>query len=264
MKTIDLTGKNAIVTGAGQGLGKQIALSLADAGANVWVVDIVPDNAEQTCGEIEAMDRRSGWSKVDVSRQDEVDATVDSAAEFFGGLDILVNVAGIFSYDTVDTIEEAEIKKITSINLFGAVYACKAAIRNMRSTGNGGSIVNIASIAARAGDPRFPFYHMTKASILNYNKSLAKSVAADNIRCNAVCPGLIRTPMLQARMVKEANSTDPAIVDKYWQAYVKRVIPMGFAQTPDNIADAVLFFCSDLSSCITGQALNVCGGLRMS
>jgi len=263
MRTIDLTGKNAVVTGAGQGLGKQIALSLAESGANVWIADIVSENAEQTSKEISALGRKSNWSKVDVSKQSEVDTMVDTAAAKLGSLDIMVNVAGIFSYDTIENITEEKIEKITKINLFGTVYGCKAAVRNMRKHGKGGSIVNIASIAARAGDPRFPFYHMTKASVLNYNKSLAKTVAAEGIRCNAVCPGLIRTPMLQERMLKEAHTTSTD-VDEYWLAYVKRVIPMGFAQTPENIADAVLFFCSDLSSCITGQALNVCGGLRMS
>lgn len=259
MQTIQLNGQNAIVTGAGRGLGKEIALTLADAGANVWIADINGDDARAVAEEIMASGVKSGYTVVDVSSQDRMLAMIDEAADTLGGLDIMCNNAGIISMMTFDTLKQDELEKLLKINVCGVCYGCEGALRKMIAGGKGGKIVNIASNAGRRGTIR-AFYNLSKAAVINLGISAAVVGAPHNIRVNTVNPGIIHTPMWDKilNVITEESGDDR---DKVWEKDTLTRIPLGRAQTEKDIARAVLFLVSDYADSITGQAINVDGGM---
>ena len=260
MQKLDLTGKCAIVTGAGRGLGKNIAVTLADAGANVWVADIQEESVSQTAKELAAMGVKSGYTVTDVSKLADVEKMVADAEEGLGDIDILVNMAGIYCTDDIDSVSEETLHRVFGINLFSMVYSMKCVMRVMRRRGHGGSIVNASSVAGKTGNPYHPFYHLTKAGVLNLTVSAAKGGGPDGIRVNAICPGNIRTDMWE-RIIDDYQKKQPDKTrDELFFMYGPGDTAMGQAQEPEDISNAVLFLCSEQARFITGQSLNVCGG----
>ena len=257
---MDLKLKNqvAIVTGAGQGIGEAIALALAAEGVNVVAADINMDTVKETARKIEYIGQNGLPIKVDVSNVEEVKRMVDSTIEKFRKIDILVNNAGISprkldgSRAHVVEISEEEFDRVIAVDLKGTFNCSKYVIQHMirRRTGN---IVNISSTAAKLTDLRIPsgaHYNAAKAGICNLTSSLANEVAQYSIRVNAIAPGRVKTSMMK--------STTPE-----FEAALLRNIPLGRVGLPEDISNAVLFLVSHMSSYITGEIIDVNGGLWM-
>lgn len=247
--SVDLSGQVALVTGAGRGIGKAIAARLAASGAAVAVNDIDADSAEQTVRELGGAARAF---PADVSDPAAVEQMIAAVAREMGGLNILVNNAGIeYKTPILDTSVE-EWQHTLAVNLSAAFYTCKAAAPIMRVAG-GGVIVNIASIAGHNIPlPNRGSYIASKAGLIGFTKECAREFAAFGVRVNAVCPGVIETEMT-------AESRSDAAQMAKWLAD----IPQGHLGQPDDIAGLVLYLCSDGARYLTGQAINVDGGKVM-
>ena len=244
---MDLTGKIAVVTGAGQGIGRAIALRLANAGANLAILDLNVSSAESVAKEIETIGRHAIPIPTDVSYADDVNAAVDKVVTEFHRVDILVNNAGIAGRTVPLTdLEETDWDKVISVNLSGVFLCCKAVIGTMIAQ-DYGRIVNIASIAGKEGNPTMIPYSVSKAGVICLTKALAKEVTDYNIRVNAVSPAVIETPIMHGM----AQSTIDYMVSK---------IPLGRIGKPEEVAAVVNFLTSDEASFVTGQCYDVSGG----
>lgn len=245
-----LKGRVAVVTGSGRGIGKAIALKLASYGANVVINDIPSsDYADETCEEIKALGVDSIVVKGDVRNKEDVENLISATMDKFGQIDIFVNNAGITRDGLMIRMSEEDWDLVMDINLKGAFNCIKAAVRPMMKQKKG-SIINIASIVGVMGNPGQANYVASKAGLIGLTKTTAKEFAARGIRCNAVAPGFIKSAMT------DVLSDD--VKQKYFDA-----IPLGKFGETDNIADVVAFLASDMSNYVTGQVINVDGGLVM-
>lgn len=236
----------AVVTGVGSGLGRSVVAALSREGATVVGCDVDHEAGAAT------MKGAGLYVPADVSREDDVAALVDEAVARFGRLDVMVNNAAIqIEKELLETTAE-ELDRVLSVNLKGPFFGCKHAVRVMR--GSGGVIVNVASILALVGDGILAAYCTAKGGVLGLTRATAVQYGRDGIRCNAICPGDIETPIVQAYF---ATSEDPAAM----RASVEREYPLARIAQPDEIARAVVFLASDESSFMTGQPLVVDGGL---
>jgi len=263
MMSFDFTGRNAIVIGAGSGIGKAIAMQLADNGANVWAGDIA--NAEITVKEMQETfgplyNAGYGFSACDVSKEESVRALLSDAITAFEDIHIVVNSAGVFMPKLLLEATADEIKSHLDINLMGIVYGCRLALETMIAQGKGGKIVNISSVGGRQGESKSPYYALGKGAVLNWSQSVALYGAPYGINCNAICPGIIRTPMWDVILGAEGGGDPNMDQEALFKEIVAARTPLGRAQTADEIAYAAAFFCSDYADVITGQALNVDGG----
>lgn len=240
-------GRSVIVTGVASGLGSALALEFAAEGARVLGCD-VNDQAGAA-----VMDGIGVYRHTDVSKEAEVEALVDDAVQRFGRLDVMVNNAAIQVEEELADTSEDQLDRVLAVNLKGPFFGCKHAVRVMRGTG-GGAIVNVSSVLALAGDPMLAAYGAAKGGVLAMTKSAAVRYGRDKIRCNAVCPGDIQTPMVEAYF---AAAEDPAAL----RAQADGEYPLGRFGQPREIARAVLFLASDDASFVTGEALVVDGGL---
>jgi 3-oxoacyl-[acyl-carrier protein] reductase len=257
MMSIDLSGKIALVTGAGRGIGRAIAMELAGAGATVAVNDINPDSCERVAAEITESTAQhpnvgAAAFHADISSKHAVQAMIDGVLERWGRLDILVNNAGVEPHASLLTMDEWDWRRTLDVNLTGPFLCTQSAARVMKDSG-GGVVVNIASIAGRAGGLRDRAgYVASKTGLVGLTKECARELAAYHIRVNAICPGVIETEMTAHLRQNEAQM-------KKWL----EDIPQGRLGTPDDIVGLVLFLCSDAAEYITGQAINVDGGKVM-
>jgi 3-oxoacyl-[acyl-carrier protein] reductase len=253
----DLSGRVAVVTGAGSGIGRASAVALAAAGATVVGADIDGAAAEATA---EGIGDRARGVRVDVSRAEEVDELIEGTARDLGRLDILVNNAGIMHEQLVADTTEEELDRVLATNLKGVFFGCRAAARVM--AGRGGSIVNLASAAVDLPAPRHACYGMSKAAVVQLTRTLAMELGDDGVRVNAVAPGFIITG-ITARHFTNPDGT----VDEERKAAVaktfSRVAPLRRVGEPEDVADVVLFLASDASRYMTGQILRPNGGMAM-
>ena len=246
---MDFTGKVAIVTGAGSGIGKAIAIDLASRGCDVAVCGRRLEPVQETAADIAAAGRKSMAASVDVSSGESVAAFVADVIKAFGRIDILVNNAGVTRDNLLIRMSEEEWDDVLSTNLKGAFLLSKAVARPMMKQ-RSGAIVNISSIVALTGNPGQCNYSASKAGLLAMTKSLAKELASRNIRVNAVAPGFVVSRM-----------TD-ALPEDLRQTMLSQ-IPAGRFGEPSDIAKAVAFLAGDDASYITGQVLSVNGGMVM-
>jgi 3-oxoacyl-[acyl-carrier protein] reductase len=244
-----LTDKIAIVTGAGQGIGRGIALKLAREGAQVAASDANEETALHTAGEIEGLGLRAVGMKTDVASPSEVLHLVEDTVARFGRIDILVNNAGIARSATLLKLTEEDWDQVLDVNLKGVFRTTQAVARHMVEA-RYGKIVNISSIYGRTGTVGDPNYAASKAGIIGFTKSTARELARHNINVNAILPGMIDTPLLRG------------IPDRYLTPMIEE-IPLRRVGTPEDVADAVAFLASDEASYITGAAIEVTGGWRM-
>jgi 3-oxoacyl-[acyl-carrier protein] reductase len=247
---IDLTGKSALVTGGARGIGKAICLKLAAQGCDIAFVDVGrPEVAAATVAEIEALGRKAVSIAADVTDPEACVKAVATAVAAFGKIDILVNNAGITRDDLIMRMPIDDWKKVLEVNLFGAFYMIKAAIRPMLKA-HAGRIINMSSVSGQAGQMGQANYSSSKAGLIGLTKATAREVASRGITCNAVAPGFI---------VTELTKDLPDAL----QEQIKTATPLGHFGTVDDIANAVTFLASDEAGYITGQVLAVDGGLVM-
>lgn len=251
-----LVDRVALVTGAGRGIGRAIAEALADAGARVELSDV--DGASGTQAATEICDRhddprRAVATEVDVARSGEVGRWVADVVERCGGVDMLVNNAGVQLNRASVEISDDEWERVLSINLDGAFYCSREVGRRMRSAGRG-AIVNVASVAERFGMPRRVPYGVTKAGIAALTRGLAAEWAADGVRVNAVAPGYVETELVR-HAFEQGHIDREAILEK---------IPMRRLAQPRSIADVTVFLLSDAADYVTGQTLFVDGGYAIA
>ncbi len=246
---MDLTGKRAIVTGAGQGIGKATALKLAQRGADVIVDDINPETAPQTAREIQALGKKAVAVIADVSQRDAVEKLIQTAVQELGGVDILVNNAGIARSNVLQRLKDEQWDEVLNVNLKGIFYGTQAAVPHMIKQ-RSGKIISISSIYGRIGAVGDANYAASKAAIVGFTRSVAKEVARYNINVNAIMPGLVDTSLLRG------------IPEKYLKSMIDE-IPLKRVGHPEDIAHVVAFLASDDSSYMTGTILEVTGGWNM-
>ncbi|HWD75304.1 MAG TPA: glucose 1-dehydrogenase [Solirubrobacteraceae bacterium] len=242
-----LEGRAAVVTGVGSGLGREIARVLASEGAQVLGCDVNDAGGGETMGGIGV------YRHADVSRERDVEALIAAAVERFGKLDVMVNNAAIQIEEELAETTEEQLDRILGVNLKGVFFGCKHAVRAMRGSG-GGSIVNIASILGLVGDGILAAYCAAKGGVLGITRATAVQYGRNGIRCNAICPGDIDTPLVAAYF---ATADDPAAL----RAEVEAEYPLGRIAQPEEIARGVVFLASDDSSFMSGQPLILDGGL---
>ena len=244
-----LQGKVALITGGAQGIGKAIALLFAREGAAVGVADINLEKGRETCREIESLGRGALALGGNVAEAKASEAMVQETLKHFGRLDILVNNAGITRDQVLLRMKEEDWDLVMAVNLKGAFQCTKAALRPFLKQ-KGGKVVNIASVTGQMGNAGQANYAASKAGLIGFTKSIAREYASRNIQVNAVAPGFIETAMSQAIPQKERE-------------LLIQQIPMERLGTPEDVAEAVLFLSSPAADYITGQVLNVNGGLYM-
>jgi NAD(P)-dependent dehydrogenase (short-subunit alcohol dehydrogenase family) len=247
---MNLTDKVALVTGAGSGIGRAVAVRLAAAGAKVIVTDFNEDAGARTCAELKKSGAEAAWRLTDVSKTDEVQELVAFTTRTFGRLDCAVNNAGIQG-ELASTAEcsEQNWDRIVDTNLKGVFLCMKYELQEMLRRGSG-AIVNIASNFGLVGSPQMPAYSASKHGVVGLTKTAAIEVAARGIRVNAVCPGPTLTPLAEA-VIKDT----PGIIDA-----INSRLPIGRMASPEEIAQAVAWLCSDEAVFVVGGIFPVDGG----
>ncbi len=243
---MDLSNRVAIVTGSGQGIGQAIALKLAEVGATV-VINDVGESAKQAAEEIKAMGRESLPILADVSSSSDVDRLVKETIAAYGRVDILVNNAGITRDQLVLRMSDEDWDRVISVNL-KSVFLCTRAVLRQMMKQRWGRIVSLASIVGIIGNAGQANYASAKAGIIGFTRTIAKEVASRGITANAVAPGFIDT-----RMTQQLSETQ--------RQELQKRIPLGTLGTPRDVAEAVAFLASEEAKYITGQVLNVDGGM---
>ena len=245
-----LTGKTAIVTGGSRGIGRAVSLLLAREGANVAIVYAGNTAAaEETKQQAEALGAAAAVFQCDVADEQAVTVMVKAVKIQFGSVDILVNNAGITRDGLLMRMKEADWQAVLDTNLTG-VYHCTKAVSKLMMKQRHGAVINLSSVVGETGNAGQANYAAAKAGIIGFTKAVAKELASRNIRVNAVAPGYVETDMT-------AGLPDSAKED------MLRSIPLGRPATADDVAQAVLFLASDQACYITGQVLNVDGGMVM-
>ncbi|MCQ5055408.1 SDR family oxidoreductase [Agathobaculum butyriciproducens] len=244
MASYDMAGKTAVVTGGTKGIGKAIALAFGQCGANV----VVAGRHEDECTAVaEAITSAGGHGKgirTDVRNIDEIDALIAGAAENFGGVDILINCAGVAITKKILDLDVEDYDMIMETNLRSVLFASKAAAAVMKASEKGGKIINIASVGGLKGTSALSLYGASKAGVINLTKTMALEWSRYGIQTNAVCPGYVVTEINKAEFENEK-----------FKEHVLKTIPQRRLGTVDEVAALVLFLASDMSGMINGEAI---------
>lgn len=257
----DFKGKSVLVTGAGGGIGKAIAMAFAKQGANVAVADIKEEFLKDTIKEIEAEGVQALGVATDVTDYDSVKALVGKTVEAFGSLDIAVNNAGVVGIGSIEEIDSEEWDRVFNVNAKGVFISTKAELEVMKPK-KSGAIINTASIAGKMGMAQLSHYVASKFAVIGFTNSIAKEVALEGITVNAICPGIIGTGMWRGEGgIADRWKREEETEEESWERNKKDLIPQGVDQNPEDIADAVLFIAG--AKHVTGQAIAVDGGMTM-
>lgn len=263
--TVELSDRLAVVTGGAGGMAAGIARSLLASGASVVLLDVDADRLEQS---VAGLGGPVSCAAADLTDEAATLNAFEEIRNTRGPVHILVNNAGVASRVGMPftRLEAADWHLPWAVNVVGLFNASAAAARQMIEAGSG-AIVNIASVSGRTGFQTSPPYSATKAAVINFTQVMARDLAPHGIRVNAVCPGMVFTPFYHAQRLAAAEA-DPALLDvsdeRYFQDKVEKLIPLRRPQTVDDVGHAVAFLASGLAVNITGQSLNVDGGLVMS
>jgi|SRR5690625_727629 len=259
MNVLDLTGKTAIVTGANQGIGKAIAEKLASNGVKLLLVDI-NKNIHHVSKEIEVKAQGKIYSfQADLTNEKSISQLIEYADHTLSSIDILVNNAGIMQTKPFMEITGDDWDNVLTINLKSMFLLSQQIVKDMLAKEKVGSIINVSSIAGRSGRPLAPHYAASKAGVISLTKSMAEAFGKQQIRTNAICPGVIKTPMMDEIYAARKEVGDSNNVEERFLQQIK----LNRLGTSDDIANTVLFLGSPISDYINGQAINVCGGYEM-
>lgn len=255
-------GRVAVVTGAGSGIGRAVALGLAAQGAEVWCLDLDQSAAAATAALAAAQGGAAHFLAVDVSRSAEVEGAATEAVEVSGGLDVWVNCAGVMTYAKVVDLTEDDLDLVMGVNFKGTLFGAQAAARRMVASGAGGSIVNVASAILDGPQPRMAAYGASKAAVSHLSRTLALEVGKHGVRVNVVAPGWTRTAMTEALHLAADGSVDEQSASEA-AAMMASFTPLRRVAEPADAAAAVLWLASDAGAFMTGQTLRPHGGVTM-
>lgn len=251
-----LAGKTALVTGGARGIGRAICEAFAAEGARVAVADLREDDAQETAQAIGGM-----AVAMDVTDFAGIASGVKTVEDALGGIDILVNNAGIFNMASIDRVTVEDYRRQYDVNVGGTIFAIQAVVPGMKARG-GGTIINFSSQAGRRGEANVMIYCSTKAAVISITQSMARELARDAIRVNAIAPGVVDTPMWDVVDAQFAEYENKPKGQK--KREVGQAVPLGRMGSPAEIADPCVFLASDAARYITAQTLNVDGGNWMS
>lgn len=250
--------KVIVVTGGSKGIGKACALAFAQAAGKVVIADLDEAQGQKTVEEIQKNQGEALFVPCDVSQASQVENVMARAVQTYGGVDVLFNNAGIQTYGTVVEMSEADFDRTLNVNFKSYFLTCKYAIPEMRKRG-GGSIVNTASVQGLATQRNVAAYAASKGAIITMTKTIALDHAQDNIRCNAIAPASVLTPLLQGAAEHSQPSSPQNAIEQWGKAH-----PMGRVAQPQEVANLVLFLASDEASFCTGGCYLVDGGVMAS
>ncbi len=261
-KEFSLAGRTAVVTGAGSGICRDIALVLAEAGAEVMLADVNADGLTETAGLIGQAGGQAHPRRTDVTSRADVEALADEAVAVMGRLDIWINGAGIMIRKPILEMEQDDVRKIISVNLEGVYWGCAAAGRVMKDQGSG-AIVNISSTGGKSVSPRISAYAMTKAAVNMLTQTAALEFGPHGIRVNAIAPGWVETPLVRTGFRNTTGEHDEALRGATVEG-VTRSSPLGLTGTGRDMGLAALYLVSDASRFMTGQVIWPNGGVYMA
>ena len=245
-----LQGKKALITGGSRGIGREIVLACMREGASIWYVDIAEGDS---LAEYTALAKETGatvaFKEGNVADEEAISTVIDQILKENGGIDVLVNNAGVTRDNLLFRMSGKEWNDVISINLSSAFYISRLVLRQMAKQ-RSGSVINVASIVGVIGNPGQANYCASKAGMIGLTKSMAREVGSRGVRVNAVAPGFINTKMTQE-------------LSEDQQSALKQQIPMGRIGEPDEVAKVIVFLASDLASYVTGQVIQITGGLGM-
>ena len=257
-----LQGKSAIVTGAGSGIGKAIALAFAREGASVAIADVNVDTANATAAEIRESGQRALAVMMDVAQEGSVESGVAAAAAAFGGVDILVSNAGIQIVHPLEDFSYAEWQKMMAIHLDGAFLTTRACLKHMYASGRGGSIIYTGSVHSKEASVLKAPYVTAKHGLLGLAKVVAKEGAKHGVRSNVICPGFVRTPLVDRQIPEQAKALGISEAEVIRNVMLKDTVDGEFT-TVEDVAETALFFASFPSNALTGQSPIVSHGWSM-
>jgi len=257
---LGLRGKVAIVTGGARGIGAAIVEDFAKEGANVVIADISLDTAQKVAEKLGKGGAKVLLVRTDVSKKSDADNLVSTTLKEFSKIDILVNNAGVCRNIKFVDVEEEDWDRVSNVNAKGVYLVTRAVVPHM-IVARQGKIVNVASLAAKEGYVGMSHYAASKFAVIGITQSLAKEVAEYNINVNAVCPGILRTLMWEG-LLDTFSEREGLPRDQIFDRWIE-LIPLKRPQIPEDIANVVMFLSSEVSRNITGEAINVSGGLRM-
>jgi NAD(P)-dependent dehydrogenase (short-subunit alcohol dehydrogenase family) len=249
--SVDLEGVRALVTGAGSGIGRAIARRLAAGGCRVAATDVKDDRASEVARTIRDEGGDALAIRADVAKQEDVDRMTLETVSAFGGLDVIVNNAGVGYAAFIESVQDPEIERVFGVNLVGVIRVTRAATPHLKESGRG-RIVNVASVEGIRGSGLLPVYSATKAGVIGVTRANAVELARFRVTVNAVCPGPIQTEML-----------NPLLADEGYHKKLIKGVPMRRLGVPEDVAGAVAFFASEESSFITGNVLVIDGGMTV-
>lgn len=257
-----LKDKVAIITGSASGIGREIAEVFAKEGAKIVIADINADDAQTAAKEIESKYGRAMSVKMDVTNESEVNDGIAKVIKTFGDIDVLVSNAGIQHIDPIDKLAFSDWKKLLAIHLDGAFLTTRACIRSMYQSGRGGSIIYMGSVHSKEASPLKAPYVTAKHGLIGLCKVVAKEGAEHHVRANVICPGYVKTPLVEKQIPQQAKELGISEQDVIKKVMLKETVDGEFTTTLD-VANVALFFASFDSNALTGQSLVVSHGWFM-
>ncbi|MGI4777576.1 MAG: 3-hydroxybutyrate dehydrogenase [Janthinobacterium lividum] len=259
---MQLKDKVAFITGSASGIGKEIAVLFAREGAKIVIADLNKDAADATAAELKASGAEAIGVAVDVTSEEQVDAAVEAAAGAFGGIDILVSNAGIQIVHPVEEFTFAEWKRMLAIHLDGAFLTTRACLKHMYAQGRGGSVIYMGSVHSKEASVLKAPYVTAKHGLIGLAKTVAKEGAKHNVRANVICPGFVRTPLVDKQIPEQARSLGISEDDVVRKVMLKDSVDGEFTTT-DDVARVALLFAAFPTNALTGQSLVVSHGWFM-
>ncbi|MFD4836023.1 3-hydroxybutyrate dehydrogenase [Achromobacter sp. NPDC058515] len=257
-----LNGKVAVVTGAASGIGKEIALTLSRAGAAVAIADLNQEGADAVAREIEQAGGKAMGVAMDVTNEDAVNQGIDRVATAYGGIDILVSNAGIQIVNPIEKFAFSDWKKMQAIHVDGAFLTTKAALQHMYKDDRGGVVIYMGSVHSHEASPLKSAYVAAKHALLGLARVLAKEGAAHNVRSHVICPGFVRTPLVEKQIPEQARELGISEEDVVKKVMLGDTVD-GVFTTVEDVAQTALFLCAFPSAAFTGQSFVVSHGWYM-